>query len=176
MIVSTESFSPPFFKDPDSLEFQLLSQVNPFRLSTRQLEKKLINHLITKLLSRPLYEVVTKVCTGGLMYTNTSASLPSQNVSCACACARLMSYACHLYKHVPFRRGDALVRCGEGQFFLGFPRSSKFEAAAWDGNEHRGTYYGLSPQTGAYKTGKMSANIGEAARVATASLELDLLG
>jgi hypothetical protein len=32
----------PFFKDPDSLEFESLSEGNPFRLSTRQLEK-LIN-------------------------------------------------------------------------------------------------------------------------------------
>lgn len=110
-----------------------------------------------------------------IVYTNTiSASLPSQNVSCACAC--LTSYACHSYRHVPFRRGDVLVRCGEGQFFLGFPCTSKFEAAAWDGNEHRATYYELSPLTGTYKTGKMSANIGEAVRVAMTSLELDLLG
>ncbi|KAM5525703.1 hypothetical protein FOXYSP1_01746 [Fusarium oxysporum f. sp. phaseoli] len=117
MMASTESIS-PFFKDPDSLGFNHYLKSIHFacRLGNSRSSSDFC----------PIVRVVTNTCTGGLMYTNTiSASLSSQSVSCACA--RLTSYACHLYKHVPFRRGDALVRCGEGQFFLGFPCSSKLK-------------------------------------------------
>lgn len=166
MMASMESIS-PFFKDPDSLGFNHYLKSIHFacRLGNSRSSSDFcpIVQSSDQHLHRRANVYQHHICV--IIFTKCFLCLCPLDVLCV-----PFIQACSFSA---WRRSRALWR---GPIFSRLPLQQQIEEAAWDGNEHRATYYELSPLTGTYKTGKMSANIGEAVRVAMTSLELDLLG